>query len=290
MFDFRESSVYVRDKNIKAARWREEGWYDMTIKTLFLKSVIETKASLDPNRQMGTLGGIFQSLRHEKKFMSVFQRRKNNNNNNVIITQVSFFFFKSHCRHWGGLTTKMLDPWFNKACVDVTAVWIYWGCAVVPRYWMRWSGGEVSLQLWSTPSWGVSWNHPSLHQGSLSKLRPFCLVQEMRSELLTTEVLFTLYLSPALLKNYIWKCDVVVFFFLLWCIRSSSWGGPATPDWNMWILTVCLAAWVFVRSPESLPHCCWSVASSLWLINSGEAEGLWVSLFTSRCLSSSLLA
>lgn len=152
---------------------------------------------------------------------------------------------------------------------------IYWDCAVVLRYWMRWSGGEASLQLWSTPSWGVSWNHPSLHQGSLSKLRPFCLVQEMRSELLTTEILFTLYLNPALLFSKVHLKYVMSFFFLtlwLWCLRSSSWGGPATPDWNMWTLTVCLAAWVFVRSSESLPHCCWNVESSLWLINSGEAE------------------
>lgn len=72
-------------------------------------------------------------------------------------------------------------------------------------------------------------------------------------------------------------CDEVIpphppFFFHIWCIRSSSWGGPATPGWNMWTLTVCSAVWVYARSSESLPLCCWSVESSLWLINSGEAE------------------
>lgn len=61
-------------------------------------------------------------------------------------------------------------------------------------------------------------------------------------------------------------------FPLFLCLRSSSWGGPATPDWNMWTLTVCSAVWVCVRSSESLPLCCWSAESSLWLINSGEAE------------------
>lgn len=61
----------------------------MTIKTLFLKSAFQTKGSLNQNTQMGTLGGIFQSHRHGKKFMSVFQSKKKKKIF-IVVKQVPF--------------------------------------------------------------------------------------------------------------------------------------------------------------------------------------------------------
>lgn len=63
---------------------------------------------------------------------------------------------------------------------------------------------------------------------------------------------------------------------ITYVFRSSSWGDPLTPDWSTWTLTVCSDVSAYGRWYESLPHCCWSVESSLWQINSGESLHLQV--------------
>lgn len=114
VFDFRGSSANVREKNMKAARWREpERWYPMTIKTLFLKSVFQTKGSLDQNRQMGMLGGIFQ--------IHVCLLMKKKNQKTLLFSHKCHLFLEIKVRHWGDWATEVLNPRFHKVCVDVPA-------------------------------------------------------------------------------------------------------------------------------------------------------------------------
>lgn len=69
----------------------------------------------------------------------------------LLLSNKCRLFLKSACRQGGGVTTEVLNPRVNKASVLMFQL-CKRDCAVIPRSWMRWSGGEVSPQLWSTPS------------------------------------------------------------------------------------------------------------------------------------------
>lgn len=107
--------------------------------------------------------------------------------------------------------------------------------------------------------------------GKIIKVKTFLpgAGNEVRAPPLTA---FCLQLCEILSVNWThrsqFKCVNVMCEFIF---RSSSWGGPQTPDWSMWTSIVFSVVSVCGRWYESLPRCCWSVGSSSWLINSGEA-------------------
>lgn len=142
----------VREKNMKAARWREqERRYHMTVITLFPNSAFQTKGSLNQNRQMGTPGGNFPAPPARKEIHVRLSEQKKNQKKTLLLSNKCRLFLKSACRQGGGVTTEALNPRVNKASVLMFQLCKTDG-AVFPRSWMRWSGGEVSPQLWSTPS------------------------------------------------------------------------------------------------------------------------------------------
>lgn len=116
--------VCVREKNMKAARWREqERRYHMTVITLFPESALQTKGSLKQNRQMGTPGGNFPAPSARKEIHVRLSEQKKNQQKNVIVVNKCRLFLEI------GVQTRR---WFNhrgpkptsqqSKCVDVPAV------------------------------------------------------------------------------------------------------------------------------------------------------------------------
>lgn len=208
------------------------------------------------------------------------------------------WLFSPKCHLFLGITVQTLrwrshevrNPGFSNVCVDVPAVWNTLRlccCSQILDEVERRRGVSAALVY---PFMRSLMESPFPAPGKLIKVKTF--LPGAGNEVRAADN--KKYFSPsAWTLPFSWITSEIceVIFFLLCCVRSWSWGGPATPDWNTWTLTVCLAAWVFARSSESLPLCCWSVESSLWLINSGEAEDSqsW-SLFSLRCVTSFLWA
>lgn len=75
-FDFRQSCVRERQTDKQRDGEDERGDIIWPWKQAILQSTFQTGGSLDQNRQTGTLGGIFQSRRHGKKFICYFSKQK----------------------------------------------------------------------------------------------------------------------------------------------------------------------------------------------------------------------
>lgn len=251
------------------------------------------KRKFGPKQTDGYAGWDFPVPQAWKEIHVCRLMQKKPPKNVIVVTQVSFISWNQSA------DTEVTEPPRSEThdstkCVLMFQLFrIHWDCAVVPRYWMRWSGGEASLQLWSTPSWGVSWNHPSLHQGSLSKSRPFCPVQEMRSELLTTRNTFHTLLEPCPSHEFCLKYVRSFFSVVVYQVielRRPSDSRLEHVDFDS--LFSCLSVRQVIRVFASLllERRVIFVAEKLRWGWGLVRETLSLSLFTLRCVSSFLLA